>query len=39
MEMTRGARRDDRLKELLEAEPLVGVVERPCEYVSFGQLQ
>ena len=39
MEMTRGASKDDRLNELFEAEPLVGVVERPCHLVSSVQRQ
>jgi hypothetical protein len=39
MEMTRGASKDDRLNELFEAEPLVGVVDRPCNLVSPVQRQ
>jgi hypothetical protein len=34
-EMTRGASNEDRLNELCEPEPLVGVVDKPCGRVSF----
>jgi hypothetical protein len=34
--MMRGASREDRLNELCEPEPLVGVVDKPCDLVSFG---
>jgi hypothetical protein len=34
-EITRGASREERLNELYEPEPLVGVVDKPCSFVSL----